>query len=125
MSGIFPIVFGIVVIVFIGSTLLKVANGAVEWTRNNNLPITTTPAKLIAKRVDTKFHSRHHDHGTNDSFHHTTSSSSNSYFLTFEDLNSRQRMVFKVSQREFDLLVEDDIGELTHQGTRYHGFVIV
>jgi hypothetical protein len=115
-----PFIIGIAFVFIIGSILFKAFSGVVEWSNNNSMPILTVRALLVAKRVDTKIH-RHHNHN-NGSFNNSRTSSTNSYYLTFETLESRERMVFKVKRREYDLLIEHDTGGLTYQGTRYHGF---
>ena len=51
--------------------------------------------------------------------HH--SSSSTTYYATFE-VNSGDRMEFKINDTEYGMLVENDVGNLTFQGTRYLGF---
>lgn len=46
---------------------------------------------------------------------------STDYFVTFE-VESGERIEFKVSVTEYGILVEGDNGELAFQGTRYLGF---
>ena len=48
-------------------------------------------------------------------------SSSTTYFATFE-VESGDRMELKVSDKEYGMLAEGDIGKLTFQGTRYKSF---
>jgi len=52
---------------------------------------------------------------------HSTSSSTTTYFTTFE-VESGDRMELKVPDKEYGMLVEGDEGKLTFQGTRYKGF---
>jgi hypothetical protein len=44
-----------------------------------------------------------------------------SYFSTFE-FGDRERREFVVSGEQYGMLAEGDVGTLTYQGTRYHGF---
>lgn len=48
-------------------------------------------------------------------------STSTTYYATFE-VNSGDRLEFKVRDTEYGMLVENDTGMLTFQGTRYLGF---
>jgi hypothetical protein len=78
-------------------------------------------ATVVAKRAAV---SNHHHHHNNPHHHgHTMShtSSSTTYFATFE-VESGDRMELKVPDNEYGMLVEGDIGKLTFQGTRYKGF---
>mgnify|MGYP000610037214 CR=1 FL=1 len=137
MEEIVPLFIGVIAVFVIGSILVKAGKGAAEWSRNNSMPVVTVKAILIAKRVESRTHrsqnsSMHHiGHDPHNHHHHhmnsfdRTTSTTHTFYLTFEVIDTRERMVFKVRRRQFDLLVEDDIGDLTHQGTRYHGFTRV
>lgn len=48
-------------------------------------------------------------------------STSTTYYATFE-VNSGDRLEFKVRDTEYGMLVENDTGMLTFQCTRYLGF---
>ena len=98
----FFLVFGMFVFVFV--------KGLGEWINNNNSPRLTVEAKIVDKRTVTRHHhsSGHHHH-------------SHSYYITFE-VQSGDRMEFKVPMSEFGLLVVGDEGVLSFQGTRYLGF---
>ena len=52
---------------------------------------------------------------------HHHMSSSTSYYATFE-VSSGDRLEFEVRDKVFGMLVENDTGKLTFQGTRYLGF---
>lgn len=110
MSAIFPIFF----IVVLGIIIFNVVRGVGEWNSNNKQPVLTVVAKLVTKRTNTSRH--HHNHNN-----HMHSSTSTSYYATFE-FESGDRMEFHISGKEYGMLVEGDIGKLTFQGTRYHGF---
>jgi Protein of unknown function (DUF2500). len=96
--------------------IVRSVQGARQWNRNNNSPVLTVDAIVVTKRSDVSYY--HHNTGT-DNMHHT--SSSTSYFVTFE-VSSGDRMEFEVHDKEYGLLVEQDTGKLTFQGTRYLGF---
>jgi hypothetical protein len=110
MSVIGPIFF----IVIIGFILFIVIKGASQWSYNNKQPVLSVPATVKSKRS----HTSHSSNAMNDNFN---SSSSTSYYVTFE-VESGDRMEFHVPGSEYGLLAEDDFGKLTFQGARYHGF---
>lgn len=68
-------------------------------------------AVVVAKRTNLSHH--HHDNMHN--------SSSTTYYITFE-VDSGDRMELKVQGTEYGMLIEQDKGKLTFQGTRYLGF---
>ena len=74
----------------------------------------TVVARVVTKRANTSRHHHHHDN-------HVHSSTSTSYYVTFE-VESGDRMEFRVPGREYGMLAEGDLGKLTFQGTRYHSF---
>jgi hypothetical protein len=98
------IIFAIVVMIFITSLV----RGLGQYFRNNNQPMETVPAKLIAKRTHTWG-------GQGESSAHT------SYNITFEFENG-DRMEFPSSSSFYGMNAEGDIGMLTHQGTRLIDF---
>jgi hypothetical protein len=73
MSTLFPIFF---IIVF-GFILFNIFRGIREWSYNNQQPVLTVEAKLVAKRQHVSRNSHNHDGHV----HHT---SSTSYYATFE-----------------------------------------
>lgn len=107
----FFIVFGLVIIIFI----VTAVRGLAQWNRNNNSPVLTVDARVVAKRTSVSHHHHHH----NDSMHHT--STSTYYYVTFE-FESGDRLELHVPGSEYGYLVEGDMGRLTFQGTRYKGF---
>jgi len=106
MDAIFPLFF----IFIFGMIIFTIIRGIKEWNSNNKQPVLTVAAKVVTKRTNT---SRHH--------HENHSSTSTSYYVTFE-VESGDRMEFHISGKEYGMLAEGDIGKLTFQGTRYHGF---
>lgn len=110
LSGIFPVIFVIV----IGVILFQVFKGIGEWSYNNKQPVLTVKAQVVSKRNHVSRSAHHH----NDHVHHHTDTT---YYVTFE-VESGDRMELRVSGKQYGLLAEGDLGQLTFQGTRYHGF---
>lgn len=110
MEGIFYVMFFLVIGMFIFVFVKNIS----EWVNNNNSPRLSVDAKIVDKRSHTSHH--HHNHNG-----HMHTSSSTSYYVTFE-VQSGDRMELKVPRSEFGLLVEGDEGVLSFQGTRYLGF---
>ena len=104
----FFIMFGLFFLVFVG-TLIK---GLGEWNKNNHSPKLSVPVTVVAKRTNV---SRRH-HGEH---HHT--STSTTYYVTFQ-VESGDRMEFRISGSQYGLIVEGDTGKLTFQGTRFLNF---
>ena len=116
MFTIVPVIVVIGFVVVIGMLIFRAIRGGVEWSNNNNSPVLTVDAKVVAKRTAVSNH--HHAHHGNNAMHH---SSSTTYFATFE-VESGDRMELRVKDREYGLLADGDTGRLTFQGTRYKGF---
>lgn len=112
----FQIMFYLIFLIVIGTIIIRVITGIATWHKNNQSPILTVDAKVITKRTNVSTH--HHHHGNNHGMH---TSSSTSYYVTFE-VKSGDRIEFIVSGQEFGILVEGDCGALTFQGTRYKTF---
>lgn len=110
MDAIFPLFF---ILVF-GIIIFTLIRGVKEWHKNNQQPVLNVEAKIVAKRNHT---SRNSSNNGGHHHHHT----STSYYVTFE-VESGDRMEFRVAANEYGLLAEGDIGKLTFQGTRYHKF---
>lgn len=119
-SGGFEIMFTIVFVIVIGMFIITIVKGIGEWNKNNQSPLLTVDADVVAKRTDVSHHQ--HANGGDASgaqgFHTTTSTS---YYVTFQ-VASGDRMEFRVSGSEYGLLVEGDHGKLSFKGTRYMGF---
>ena len=115
--NIMSVIVGVGFTVVIGLIAVQLIRGGVQWNINNNSPVLTVAAKLVAKR--TKVDSHVHTHGTEVATHHF--SNSTIYYVTFE-VDSGDRIELKVPGGEFGVLVEGDTGRLTFQGTRYKGF---
>jgi hypothetical protein len=117
ISIMFQAIPSIVILGFIfvfGTFIVYTVRSVKQWKKNNDSPVLTVEATVVAKRADVRYH---HHNETN--MHHT--SSYTSYYVTFE-VASGDRMEFKVPNTEYGMLVEKDRGKLTFQGTRYLGF---
>jgi Protein of unknown function (DUF2500) len=101
-----PIFIGILLLIMI----VGVSRSVIQWHRNNQQPVTSAQAKIIAKRTK-----------VSGSMSGSVGSTSTSYYSTFE-LTTGERLEYGVSGREYGSLAEGDEGILTYQGTRYHGF---
>lgn len=114
MFSIFNILFPIVFLTVFGIIIFTIIKGIKEWGSNNKQPVITVVAEIVAKRGHTSRSSHSHGNGMH-------SSTSTSYYATFE-VESGDRIEFHIGAKEFGMLAEGDIGKLTFQGTRYHGF---
>lgn len=115
MEGVIGIIFAVVV----GLILYQIVRGIAQWHYNNQQPIRSIPARIVAKRTHKSSSVHTPPHG-NDSMHihHSTSTS---YYITFECTDGN-RLEFSVRGNHYGLLAEGDSGILTHQGTRYKSF---
>ena len=104
MFTIGPIFIGIIFIIVFGMIIFSIVSSIKQGIKNNNSPLLTVPAEVASKRI--------HVRGDNS---HTT------YYVTFE-VQSGDRMEFIVEGEEYGMLVEQDLGLLSFQGTRYISF---
>lgn len=111
--SVFHFIFPVIFILVFGIIIFTFVKGIGQWSKNNKEPVLSVIARVVTKRTDV---SSSHGHGEH---HH--SSSSTSYYATFE-VESGDRMEFHISGREYGDIAEGDVGKLTFQGTRYHGF---
>jgi hypothetical protein len=116
MSTFVPIMIALVFILVIGTIIYRAVKGAGKWSYNNAQPVLTVDAAVVAKRSDVTS-SMSDINGGSMHHHHTYTT----YFITFE-VESGDRMEFKIGEDEYGLLVEGDRGRLTFQGSRYLGF---
>jgi ABC-type multidrug transport system fused ATPase/permease subunit len=113
----FSIFFIIVFLLIIGVILFTIISGLTEWTKNNSKPIVTSQVKVVSKRQKQHVHR----HGTANRNISSRTTMSTTYYITFE-FESGDRQEFKISDKEFGLISENDIGKLRFQGTRYLEF---
>lgn len=103
LFAIVPTIFAII----LGIIVVRIIKGLIKWSKNNNQPRLSTPAKVVAKRTSV------HGGGNTRAYNH--------YYVTFE-FPSGERTEFQVNGEQFGMLIESDNGELQYQGTRYLGF---
>lgn len=120
MFSVFPIIFFVVFAIVIGTFIVIAVKGIGQWNKNNNSPRLTVDATVVAKRQNVS-HSHHANAGDITGAHGYHTSSSTSYYVTFQ-VESGDRMEFSVGGSEYGMLVEGDRGKLSFQGTRYLGF---
>ena len=114
--SIFGIIWVVMFLLVFGIILFTVITGIRQWNKNNHSPRLTVPATVVAKRTNVSHHHHNHDAG-----HIGHTSTSTSYYVTFQ-VASGDRMELHMAGHEFGLLVEGDRGNLTFQGTRYLSF---
>lgn len=101
----FGIVFVIIVVGFVivfGSIIVSGIQGVAQWKKNNDSPVLTVEAEVVAKRMDVQ---TWHHAGDEHSMGHT--SSWTDYYATFQ-VESGDRMEFQVPDTEYGMLVEGD-----------------
>ena len=98
----------VIFLIVIGSFIFMAIKGITTWSKNNQSPELIVPAEVVTKRSKT-------------SGGHGDSSSSTWYYVTFQ-VQSGDRIELGVNGSEFGQLVEEDLGILTFQGSRYKGF---
>lgn len=107
--GFVPFFISAIFCIVIGTILFAIVKSGVEWTGNNHAPITAIQAKVAGKRTMVRGGSGN-------------SSSSTSYYATFEQEETGERIELKVNGRTYGMIAEGDQGALTYQGTRYKSF---
>ena len=106
LGGIFPLMFLLVFVIVIGMFAFGVISGIKTWNKNNNSPRLTVIATVVSKRMDVSHH-QHHNAGDATGAHGYHTTSTTSYFVTFE-VESGDRMELHVSGTEYGMLVEGD-----------------
>ncbi len=109
--AIFPIIFILMFLCFFGLFIYTIIKKIKENRRNDASPVLSVYAVVVTKRMDV----RHHNSANNMHHSHTT------YYVTFE-VESGDRIEFVVPDREYGMMVENDKGSLTFQGTRFLSF---
>lgn len=118
MDSIFPIFFGLVFCLVIGTFLYLIVHSVKEKRANDAAPVLTVEAVVKTKRIDSNYSTPTYDtdgHMTSSGTHHTT------YYATFE-VASGDRLELRVSGYEYGQLAEGDRGKLTFQRKRFLGF---
>ena len=116
MFMLFEFMFPIIFVMVFGMIIFQFVTGIGTWHKNNQSPRLSVSATIVAKRENITHHS-HANAGDLSGTHGYHSTSSTSYYVTFQ-VESGDRMELQVSGREYGMLAEGDIGKLTFQGTR-------
>lgn len=106
-----PVLFIGMFVLVVGVILFQIVRGIGQWAYNNGQPVLAEPARVVAKRTETRGSVGSNSGGSVGTWYH----------VTFE-LASGERREMGVSGREYGSLAEGDEGTLTFQGTRYKGF---
>ena len=117
----FALIFCSVFITFGPATIQSVGFFSfITWNKNNHSPRLNVSARVVAKRTEVSHH-QHPNNGDMSGSHGYSTTSSTSYYVTFE-VDSGDRIEFSMSGSEYGMLIEGDAGTLNFQGTRYLGF---
>ncbi|MER7072789.1 DUF2500 domain-containing protein [Terrabacter sp. NPDC000476] len=108
---IFLVFFGLIATTVVAIFAFTIVKGVAQWRSNQSAPLRSTEALVVSRRTDV----------TRRSHEGASTSSSTSYFVTFEE-PSGERRELRVSGPDYGLFAEGDRGHLMHQGTRYKGF---
>jgi hypothetical protein len=117
-SGFFEICFMTVFLLVIAVFVVNAVRAVTQWNKNNHSPVLTVDAKVVSRRTFVRTHHHGGDAAGTGGYH---TSSSTSYYVTFE-VESGDRMEFHLTGSEYGMLAEGDMGKLRFQGTRYLGF---
>ncbi len=104
----FQVFIAFIFIAVIGIFIFVIGKGITSWMSNNASPVLVERVKVLSKRSEV--------YGGGET------SASTAYYVTFGLESSGERIELQVSGTESGLLVEEDKGDLTFQGTRYQGF---
>ena len=118
--GVMQVVVFLVFAVVLVGFVIQIVKGVGTWNRNNQSPRLTVSARIVSKRTQVTQHT-HPNAGDATGAHGFHTTTSTSYYVTFE-VESGDRMEFRVSGSEYGACIEGDTGKLSFQGTRYLGF---
>ena len=113
----FTIAFLAIFLIFIITFIIFVIKGISEWSYNNKQPILDVDCKVVSKRINVSQNGGY----TDANGHNHVGSSSTSYYVTFE-FENKDRMEIHVSGKVYGSIVENDVGKLKFQGTRFLDF---
>lgn len=116
----FTLVFVLMFVMIITMIVTTIGRSAATRKKNNDSPRLTVDATVVAKRMDVSNY-RHGGAGDVSGAHGYHTTSTTSYYVTFE-VSSGDRMELELNGSDSGLLIEGDKGRLTFQGTRYLGF---
>lgn len=106
-GGGFEIMFGLMVLLFIGMFASILVKSLLTWNKNNRSPRLSVDAAVVTKRIKV--------------MGDEAIGPSTLYYVTFQ-VESGDRLELRVDGKEYGMLVEGDRGRLSFQGTRYLGF---
>ncbi|WP_434750890.1 DUF2500 domain-containing protein [Paenibacillus amylolyticus] len=112
MFDLFGTVFPVAFVLILGIVLLSMGKEVWRWGRNNAEPLLTVHSRITSRRV--KMSQPPSDSGS-------TTPVRTLYYVTFE-VESGDRLEFKVNGEEYSMCAEGDEGRLSFKGTRYIGF---
>ena len=118
--GVMQVVVFLFFAVILVGFVIQLVKGVGTWNRNNQSPRLAVSAKIISKRTQVTQHT-HPNAGDATGAHGFHTTTSTSYYITFQ-VESGDRMEFRVSGSEYGTCIEGDTGKLSFQGTRYLGF---
>ena len=111
MFMLFEYMFPIIFVIVFGMIIFQFVTGIRTWHKNNQSPRLSVSATIVAKRENITHHS-HANAGDLSGTHGYHSTSSTSYYVTFQ-VESGDRMELQVSGREYGMLAEGDICHLS------------
>lgn len=114
MGTFYAMPYLIIFFIIVGIFITNAVKGLGSWNKNNHSPRLTVDATVVSKRTNVSHHA-------NANMQNHTSSTSTSYYITFQ-FESGDRTEFHVSGSEYGMLAEGDSGKLSFQGSRYLGF---
>ena len=103
-----------------GMMIFMIVRGVGEWNKNNSSPRLTVEAEAVSRRTQTST-SQTPVAGDASGVHGFHTRYDTLYYVTFQ-VESGDRMEFRLSGREYGMIVEGDRGRLTFQGTRFLSF---
>ena len=113
MNTIIPLFIG-------GIFLITIISSISERSKNNNSPGIKVDARVVSKRKNTTYYN-HGDISNASGINNNYTTLNTHYYVTFE-VDSKDKMEFKVDIREYKGLTEGDCGILYFQGSRYLKF---
>ena len=113
MQG-FSVIFMLIAAAILTMIVVIAVKGLSQWNKNNQSPVLTVQAEVTSKRR----HDSTHMQQMGDVSMPMTDTT---YYATFQ-VQSGDRMEFRVGGKEYGQLREGDRGALTFQGTRYLQF---
>jgi Protein of unknown function (DUF2500) len=92
----------------IGSAVKSKFDETEKNKKNDSLPISEKSVKITSRRTYVSGGGKFNAHTT--------------YYATFEIVETKERLEFQIPSDKYGLMSENDLGELTFQGTRFHNF---